>query len=472
MTSRTSVGRGTTAGDRPSAVLIIDNPLRDIDGLTMLAWELSRRGWDAFLVPMYDQAFAVEGIKPDLVVANYVRPNNVALLRAYQRGGAAVMVVDTEGAAGQNADDFVRLLTRSGLAATVDGYCVWGERQLAGFLASELLPAEKVRATGCPRYDIASPLWRSALSRPDMKPGYVLINTNLAGVSPRFSRGQAEERAALISVGMDPDHVDRRLRDELAARNGIIELLRELTKTFPDVQFVLRPHPFESDVAYRVLSTAPNFSIRQEGTSLEWLNSAALLIHLNCSTAIEAVMLGKEAVSPKWLDTPALHIDGPAKVSRLMDDLDAMKAAVASALRAGDGLVADPDLLKLRAEVIREAYLAIDGQTNARIADFAEELVVKRRPTTEKAPLRFRVAQAARRVLGPRLWLRAKALRDRSLLLKYRNKQFDPDGVSALLDRLSNVAGEPPPRVKLVSSLTAFGGVLRISPPDRVCSAD
>jgi surface carbohydrate biosynthesis protein len=470
MTSQAPVGRKAPAGDRPSAVLIIDNPLRDIDGLVMLAWELSRRGWNAFLVPMYDQAFAVEAIKPDLVVANYIRPNNAALLRAYRRGGAAVMIVDTEGAAGQNADDFVRLLARSGLASDVDGYCVWGERQLGGFLASGLLPAEKVRATGCPRYDIASPRWRGALSRPDMKPGYILINTNLAAVSPRFSRGIAAERAALISVGMDPDHVDRRFRDELAAQNGLIGLLRELTESFPDVQFVLRPHPFESDVAYRVLCTSPNFSIRQEGTSLEWLNAAAGLIHLNCSTAIEAAMLGKEALSPKWLDTPALHIDGPAKVSWHMEDAAAMKVAVAAVL-SGSGPVADAALLKVRAEVIRETYLAIDGQTNVRIADFAEEVIVQRRPPTGEAPLRFRMVQAARRLLGPRLWLRAKALRDRTLLLNYRNKQFDPNGVNALLERLSNLADEAPPRVTLISSMTASGGVLRISPPDRACSA-
>lgn len=455
---------------RLTAVLIVDNPLRDIDGLAMLAWEMARRGWDACLAPMYDQAFAVERLKADLVVANYVRPNNASLLREYRRSGAAVLIVDTEGAAGQNADDFVELLARKGLAADVDGYCVWGERQLAGFLRSGLLPADKVRATGCPRYDLAAPPWRAALAVPDIEPGFVLINTNLAGISPRFSRGMLDERAGLISVGMDPDHVDRRLRDELVARDGLIALVQELTAAFPDVQFVLRPHPFESDVAYRVLQASRNFSIRQEGTSLEWLNAAAVLIHLNCSTAVEAVMLGKEALSPEWLDTPVLHIDGPARVSWQIADIAAMKTTIASIL-SGVGPSAGEDLLKVRADVIRDGYLAIDGATSARIAAFAEAVVTAPRSTVP-ASWRFRLTQIARRLLGPRLWLLAKGFRDPSLMENYQAKRFDPEKISQLLERISALAGEPQPRTELLTSMTAFGGVLRVSPPDGACSDD
>lgn len=457
-----------TSARRRTAALIVDNPLRDIDGLSMLAWEMARCGWEACLVPMYDQAFAVERLKADLVVANYVRPNNASLLRDYRRGGAAVLIVDTEGAAGQNADDFVELLMRNGLTADVDGYCVWGERQLAGFLRSGLLPADKVRATGCPRYDIAAPPWRAALAVPDIQPGFVLINTNLAGISPRFSRGMQDERAGLISVGMDPEHVDRRLRDELVARDGLIALVRELTKAFPDVHFVLRPHPFESDAAYRVLEEFPNFSIRQEGTSLEWLNAAAVLIHLNCSTAVEAVMLGKEALSPAWLDTPVLHIEGPARVSWQMADVAAMKATIASIL-SGAGPSASEDVLQMRAEVIRDGYLAVDGATGARIAAFAEEVVARPR-STSRGPWRFHLGQIARRLVGPRTWLLAKALRDRSVVKRYRAKQFDPENVRQLLERLSSLAGEPAPRTELIASMTAYGGVLRVSPPDGACS--
>lgn len=462
---------GPPSAKRRSAVLIVDNPLRDIDGLTILAWELACRGWDACLVPMYDQAFAVERLRPDLVVANYVRPNNIGLLREYRRGGAAVLIVDTEGAAGQNADDFVELLASKGLAADVDGYCVWGERQHAGFLKAGLLPGHRVRATGCPRYDLAAPQWRASLPQPVADPGFVLINTNLAGAFPRFSRGVAAERATLINAGMDPDHVDRRLRDEVLARDGLIELVRELTATFPEVRFVLRPHPFESDAAYRALDTAPNFCIRQEGTSLEWLNAAALLIHLNCSTAVEAVMLGKEALSPEWLDTPALHIDGPAKVSWQMTDVAAMKTAM-TAILSGSGPSVDAQLREIRAAVIRDGYLAIDGKTSARIADFAHEIVEAPRQAATSAPLRFRFTQAARRAMGPRLWLRAKALRDRSLMQNYQAKRFDPEKVRRLLERLSAVAGQPSLRVDLLPSMTAFGGILRVSPRDPACSAD
>ena len=179
-------------------------------------------------------------------------------------------------------------------------------------------------------------------------------------------------------------------------------------------------------------------------------------------------MLGKEALSPAWLDTPVLHIDGPARVSWQMADVAAMKTTIASIL-SGTGPSAREDVLQVRADVIRNSYLAIDGATSARIAAFAEQVVTAPR-STSRAPLRFRLAQVARRLLGPRTWLLAKALRDRSLMTNYRAKQFDPEKVGRLLERLSNLAGEPPPRTEILVSMTAFGGVLRVLPPDSACS--
>ena len=32
---------------------------------------------------------------------------------------------------------------------------------------------------------------------------------------------------------------------------------------------------------------------------------------MNCQTAIEAVMIGKEAISVEWINTPHLKIQGP-----------------------------------------------------------------------------------------------------------------------------------------------------------------
>ena len=54
----------------PCVCLIVDNPLRDLDGLVLLGWQLARRGVDAWLVPMHEQSIDVRAIGADLVLVN------------------------------------------------------------------------------------------------------------------------------------------------------------------------------------------------------------------------------------------------------------------------------------------------------------------------------------------------------------------------------------------------------------------
>ena len=82
---------------QPRVCLVVDNPLRDLDGIVLLGWTLAQKGAEVFLVPMYQQAFEVAALLPDLVLVNYLRPNNRRLVEAYSKGGILVGVLDTEG---------------------------------------------------------------------------------------------------------------------------------------------------------------------------------------------------------------------------------------------------------------------------------------------------------------------------------------------------------------------------------------
>ena len=42
--------------EKTRVCLIVDNPLRDLDGLILVSWHLSQMDVDVYLVPMYVQA--------------------------------------------------------------------------------------------------------------------------------------------------------------------------------------------------------------------------------------------------------------------------------------------------------------------------------------------------------------------------------------------------------------------------------
>lgn len=455
------------AGLTPRVCLIVDNPLRDLDGLVLVAWHLAQQGAEVWLVPMYEQGFDVWAIRPDFVLANYVRSNNAAHLRSYRRAGIQVGVLDTEGVGGKNADEFASLVASTGVASELDLYCVWGEEQFLALQQHGVVPADRLRLTGCPRYDYCASPWQATLPAPSVAPGYVLVNTNFPIVNPRFSRGSADERAAMLSAGFDPTFADAYVRDARSAHQGVVRMLEELVDGFRRQQFVLRPHPFEATAPYEHLRKHPNFEVRQEGTSVEWIRHCRALVHLNCSTAIEAAMFGKPALSPGWLDTPALNVPRPHAVSRHAASAAELHTLLEAALAGDTGRVPECE------RTLRAAYYRIDGAAAERVADAVLDCL-GRSPAPGPAggnPLRWRTAQMVRRAMGPKAASRLRHWREDPALEKRRAaKRFTSEGVGEIVARLQACSvGSRPLSVRSMADAPLHRRWLATGESVRVC---
>jgi len=431
--------------DQPHVCLIVDNPLRDLEGLVLLGRELATRGVKVTLVPMYEQGFDVPALQPDLVLVNYTRPNNADLIKRYKRSGVLVGVLDTEGIGGNNADEFAKLVKNAGSPDLLDLYCVWGQAQRAAFLKHGTVPAHILHATGCPRYDFCAGPWRAALSKPPVGAGYVLLNTNFPSVNPRFSNGPDDEVETIVNAGYSRDYARQVIVEARHAYQSTLETSMKLAKHFPDVHFVLRPHPFENIKSYDALAAYPNFEVRQEGTSIEWINRARLLIHQNCSTAIEATMLNVEPLSMEWFNTPALRVQAAAQVSRPVASESDLIALVREGLERPLPAVAD-ETAQFRREVISNLFTAVDGASSIRVADAILETIAKARgkahPGTLPQPsIRGRAVAMARAVLG---FKAASALRRRfgSAEIERRRlgKTLALDMVAAVLGRIDSAS--------------------------------
>jgi surface carbohydrate biosynthesis protein len=428
----------------PRICLVVDNPLRDLDGLVLVARQLALMGAETYLVPMYDQVFDVPLIAPDLVLLNYLRPNNYQVAAAHMRAGVRVGVLDTEGAGGKDAREFAKLVLPGMRRVDPDLYCVWGPDQMAAVkdaLGQTTLNDHGVlQLTGCPRYDYCAQPWRNALPPVEVAGRFVLINTNFPVVNPRFSAGPDAELKAMLATGFTEEFARRYIADAKVAKSQLCALLDNVVARFPQTQFVLRPHPFESADGYAMLAKRGNFAVIQRGTSLEWLNAASALIHMNCSTALEAAMLGVPALSPEWLNAPALRLEGPQSLSRCARDADELVQAIAEAL---------DNTANARTSVshpsITGVYHLIDGMAAQRVADALFDTLQRPRKHHAAAPrrsLRARATSALRNVLGYRGYT---ALRDAALPAQRRqqreSKRFTLAQVNALLQRLQRADG-------------------------------
>jgi hypothetical protein len=354
----------------------------------------------------------------------------------------------------------------------MDLYCVWGEAQYAALQQRGLVRDDALRLTGCPRYDWCAHPWRNALPSPAVAPGYVLVNTNFPVVNPRFSSGSAGERDTMVRAGFSEEFARRYVADARAAHHGMVVLMRGLLERFPHQRFVLRPHPFESDEPYRPLMELPNFTLRQEGTSVEWLNKAAAVLHLNCSTAVEAAMLDVPALSPAWLDTPVLNVPAPHAVSRHCPDKDSLERALEAILSSsGHGTSQATQLHKL----LSPTYYRIDGQSAARVADAILQTIGKAAMPARipQLSLRGQIMRRGRELLGFRGFRRFRELASSNEVLQRRRaKRFDTEQVTELVERLERCAAgarivhvDAMRDVELPKPRFASGASMRLSVP-------
>jgi surface carbohydrate biosynthesis protein len=440
--------RGALVADQPHVCLVVDNPLRDLEGLVLLARQLSTRGVRATLVPMYEQGFDVPALQPDLVLVNYTRPNNADLIKSYKGAGILVGVLDTEGIGGKNADQFASMVKSAGCTDLVDLYCVWGQSQYAAFLRQGTVAADLLHATGCPRYDFCAPPWRAALPKPSVGSGYVLINTNFPTVNPRFSGGTSHEEQSMVKAGFSREFAQQFIADGAHAYRSTLDMAIKLAKHFSGVEFVLRPHPFENLGSYDAFAALPNAKVIQSGTSLEWISGARLLVHQNCSTAIEATMLNVEPLSMEWFNTPALRLDAATRVSRGA----AREAEMLELVRQGlEGRMPPlpAETAAFRREILGDLYTAVDGASSARVSEavLATISAARRGEAPTHAParpsLRGLVAGTVRRKLGHRVSsLLRRAYSSAESERRRAGKAFDVDMVNSILQRLDGASAD------------------------------
>lgn len=360
--------------------LVLDNPKRDLNGLLIVAHHLLSAGNEVVVVPMYQQGYDVPLLAPDAIVVNYARPVNARLLASYREMGIPVVVMDTEGGvlseSGSDApENWARSFRERGTAGLVDRYLFWGERLHDAFRRYSGMGTEQLKVTGCPRYDFCSTTWRGMLSH--ARSGFVLVNTNFSALNPAFTRSEAEEIRAFEKAGWERDYT-RMLFSELAAvYPRYLDSIDQAVRANPDRMFLVRPHPFENAGFYRErFAGLDNLVVDGAGDVLNVIAHSECVVHLNCGTAVETLLLERTAVSLEFLNTERLraHAPLPSRISCSASSQDHLHCLIRQpSLRPAPAVRA-----ALYASFARPWFHDIDGDAGARVARAVLEVAAGR----------------------------------------------------------------------------------------------
>lgn len=427
--------------------LIVDNPQRDLHGLALVAWYLILDGHLVYLVPMYTQAADVALLNLDRVLVNYVRRNNLHLLKAYKAMGVGVYVLDTEGGllskqGPRSPESWAKFAADQALGDLIEGYCFWGPLLRDAFRRHSRIHGSKLHLTGQPRYDLCHPGWRMFAKNGDTD--YVLINTNFATVNPYFGRSAHTERMTLLSAGFDHSYIERFFQEMEELFPRYLDAVSALANRLRDRKIVVRPHPFEDPEVYRrELRDLQNVEVQVGGNVLQAIAGARCTVHLNCGTAVETLMAGRLPISLEFLNSQFLRNHGnlPSTISYRAQNIDEVVAAIEDPCAYLHRIDADNTL---RENVVPWFYEA-DGYASARVAEVVGGNGAWATGRAKRIGRRLTCFGYRQRALVIMAWMTgSKAVEDLRGMLRSRRrrKAIDSESVMHLMARIrSHQAG-------------------------------
>ncbi|HWR50104.1 MAG TPA: surface carbohydrate biosynthesis protein [Bryobacteraceae bacterium] len=354
---------------QPRIAIIVDHPDRDLAGLVLTARELCYHGAACYLVPMNLAEREIWALAPHFVLLNFIRVVNQDLVRHMAEAGIAFGVLDTEGGVWSSPESYAELLlpVRNELRLA-ECNCAWGPR-MAEYLVSEgLYSRAQAVVTGCPRFDLYSPAWRSMVcngNRRDRQSRVILVNTNFTTVNSRFAT-TAQNFDLQVKLGVPRSTVEAMVNAEEQAIRLTIDMAKQLAADFPGARVVVRPHPFERPEPYiRELASLGNAEVNSSGPVQPQIMRAAVVIQRSCSTAIEAGLAGAPALSPQWIP-PYILIPVAESVSVACKTYSELRSCVQSALT--DSFAPPVSVRETLQKVISEWFYAADGNAHTRVA--------------------------------------------------------------------------------------------------------
>lgn len=349
--------------------LVVDNPLRDLDSIILLAYHLVNSNIDVYMTSMHDLESEIVEIRPDYVLVNYVRPNNKTLLEKINSAGIRIGVLDTEGGAViMDLEESLIYMLKYGAYSSVSEYFVWGQVQYDALLKSGLIPHNKLYITGTPRYDFCCKPWIDIYDHPFGNKKYILFNTNFPLLFPKFQSFAQEIESFDTLSNFEMTEIIKVSNEYFTNWANIIESIIFLTnKIEKEISIVIRPHPFEDEKVYeKVFKNFSNVFVIKEGSVIPWIYHSMALIHRDCSTAIEASFMKINAISIEYfIGSSKYRQEVPRKVSLKANDNNELYSLIKESLTKSY----ETNNETINEWVISNWYRAIDGTSSKIISE-------------------------------------------------------------------------------------------------------
>jgi surface carbohydrate biosynthesis protein len=381
---------------RPLLIMPIEIKVREFHAKLLLALTAAERGYDVLLAGQEALLRSLEFLDRGIYLDKSIAVTKEAWFARVRRLGNVPVAWDEEGLVFCSAWAYRTGRVHVPSLAQTARFFAWGPVQAEAILEKAPEARDRVCVTGNPRFDLLRPEWRAfyaARARPHHAQygRLILLNTNFGYVN--HFKGDAGLQAILARYPLTAEHAYQAgwRAFQQTGFDAFRALVPVLARACPDHTLIVRPSPSESVAPWEALA-APhaNVAVRSDGNVDDWIPAADAVVHFNCTTGVEAFLLGVPAVAYRAAVCSDYESELPNGVSRHAFSAEEVVACVRAAVSdAADRSDCFADTAA-RAQWRRLAVRYIEGLEGApaaeRILDALGALppVVRARPWTQR----------------------------------------------------------------------------------------
>lgn len=219
----------------------------------------------------------------------------------------------------------------------VDMFFAWGQNQADDIMKEVPEGRNKIILAGNPRFDLLRSQYQGVFDKEvdDIKKEYknfILVNSNFSAFTHTLGKEVVIEnlkKAGRIVTNDDEAFYRGRAENRQQLFDYFVEMLKELNSSFNNLPVVIRPHPSEDmEIWTNAIYGLENVKVVRRGSAIPWILASELLIHNNCTTGLEAYLLGKPVISYRPTAGNPYESRLLITVSRSAETLDSLKDTV------------------------------------------------------------------------------------------------------------------------------------------------
>ncbi|MBP7652813.1 hypothetical protein KA977_05280 [Candidatus Dependentiae bacterium] len=288
--------------------ILVEVKDRELDSRILLSLIAAERGHTVLIGGEEDTvSLAMSGLlKPGILHQVSVMKGLVRFFKPIKENQHLITSQDEEhGLLSQSYGNFaLRRFSKETLEYADKIFC-WGEHDKNSLQSIYAEYSSKFIATGSPRVDLWKPEFNSyfpEINNPIVSSykKYILISSNFGLIlnENRFWLTLDMKKKYSVVNESDEYAMYNRAARQFEMLAEFVKAIRLLAVVYPDVLFVLRPHPVEVQHGWKtILREYKNILVLREGSISKWIRNAAALIHNGCTSGFESVISGTPTIA-------------------------------------------------------------------------------------------------------------------------------------------------------------------------------